>query len=292
MESKIGFMGLGIMGAPMAARILKADYPLMVYNRTAAKAEPLAQLGAGIASSPRALAKKAEIIIAMVTGPEALYELLWGEEGAAAAFSPGQVFINMSSVSPSFTRELGKQLAPTGISFIDAPVSGTKKPAEEGTLVILAAGKEEKVKELEPLFLTMGKKVIFCGRAGQGSMMKMFSNLLLGLMMAGFTEALNFGRLGGLELEALLETVFSGAMNAPMFQIKAANFRDRNHPPSFPLKHLTKDAKLILDTAYELGAPVPGGQVLLHLCRVGVAQGWGDEDISAIIKVMELISGK
>ena len=228
----------------------------------------------------------------MVTGPEALYELLWGEEGAAAAFSPGKVFINMSSVSPSFTRELGKQLAPTGISFIDAPVSGTKKPAEEGTLVILAAGKEEKVKELEPLFLTMGKKVIFCGRAGQGSMMKMFINLLLGLMMAGFAEALNFGRLGGLELEAMLETVFSGAMNAPMFQIKAANFRDRNHPAAFPLKHLTKDAKFILDTAYELGAPVPGGQMLLHLYRAGVAQGWGDEDISAIIKVMELISGK
>ncbi|MGD0216404.1 MAG: NAD(P)-dependent oxidoreductase [Desulfobaccales bacterium] len=292
MDTKIGFMGLGIMGAAMAARILKADYPLMVYNRTAAKAEPLAQLGAGIASSPRALAKTAEIIIAMVTGPEALYELLWGEEGAAAAFSPGQVFINMSSVSPSFTRELGKQLAPTGITFIDAPVSGTKKPAEEGTLVILASGKKEKVEELEPLFLTMGKKVIFCGRTGQGSMMKMFINLLLGLAMEGFAEALNFGRLGGLELEAMLETVFSGAMNAPMFQVKAANFRDRNHPPAFPLKHLTKDAKFVLDTAYELGAPVPGGQMLLHLYRAGVAQGWGDEDISAIIKVMELLSGK
>ncbi|MGB7911243.1 MAG: NAD(P)-dependent oxidoreductase [Desulfobaccales bacterium] len=292
MDTKIGFMGLGIMGAAMAARILKADYPLMVYNRTAAKAEPLAQLGAGIASSPRALAKTAEIIIAMVTGPEALYELLWGEEGAAAAFSPGQVFINMSSVSPSFTRELGKHLAPTGITFIDAPVSGTKKPAEEGTLVILASGKKEKVEELEPLFLTMGKKVIFCGRTGQGSMMKMFINLLLGLAMEGFAEALNFGRLGGLELEAMLETVFSGAMNAPMFQVKAANFRDRNHPPAFPLKHLTKDAKFVLDTAYELGAPVPGGQMLLHLYRAGVAQGWGDEDISAIIKVMELLSGK
>jgi 3-hydroxyisobutyrate dehydrogenase len=292
MKPKIGFMGLGIMGAPMAANILKADYPLMVYNRTVAKSEPLAQLGAGVASSPGALARKAEILIAMVTGPEALYELLWGAEGAATAFGPDKVFINMSSVSPSFTRELGKQLAPTGVSFIDAPVSGTKKPAEDGALVILAAGKEEKVKELEPLFLTMAKKVIFCGRIGQGSMMKMFSNLLLGVMMEGFAEALNFGRLGGLELEAMLETVFSGAMNAPMFQGKAANFRDRNHPPSFPLKHLAKDAKFVLDTAYELGAPVPGGQVLLHLYRAGVAQGWGDEDISAIIKVLELISGK
>lgn len=292
MKPKIGFMGLGIMGAPMAANILKADYPLMVYNRTVAKAEPLAQLGAGVASSPRALARKAEIIIAMVTGPEALYDLLWGEEGAAAAFGAAQVFINMSSVSPSFTRELGKRLAATGISFIEVPVSGTRKPAEEGSLVILAAGKEDKVKELEPLFLTMGKKVIFCGRPGQGSMMKMFINLLLGLMMAGFAEALNFGRLGGLDLEAMLETVLSGGMNSPMFQAKAANFRERRHPTAFPLKHLTKDAKFLLDTAYELGAPVIAGQTLLHLCRAGVAKGLGDQDISAIIQVLEDLSGR
>jgi 3-hydroxyisobutyrate dehydrogenase len=292
MKPKVGFMGLGIMGSAMAANILKAEYPLIVYNRSADKAEPLAELGAGVASSPQSLAKKADLIIAMVTGPEALYNLLFGPEGAAAAFNPEKVFINMSSVSPSFTLELGKQLAPTGIRFIDAPVSGTKKPAEEGTLVILAGGREERIKELEPLFLTMGKKVIYCGRVGQGSMMKMFINLLLGLMMEGFAEALNFGRLGGLDLEAMLEVVASGAMNAPMFQIKAPNFRAKNHPPAFPLKHLAKDAKFILDTAYELGAPVPAGQMLLHLYRLGVAQGWGDEDISAIAKVMEHLSGK
>lgn len=292
MKQKIGFLGLGIMGGAMAANILKAGYPLMVYNRSPEKCEPLAQQGAGVASDPRHLAHTAEIIIAMVTGPEALDQLLWGPQGAAGAFNEKKVFINMSSVSPRYTRELAARLAETGVTFIDAPVSGTKKPAEEGSLVILAGGPQDQIKELEPLFLTMGKKVIYCGEVGQGSMMKMFINLLLGIMMAGFAECLNFGRLGGLDFEAMLDTVASGAMNAPMFQVKAANLRDKNHPPAFPFKHLTKDAKFVVDTAYETGAPVAMGQTVLHLYRLGLAQGWGDEDISAIARVMEHLSGK
>jgi 3-hydroxyisobutyrate dehydrogenase-like beta-hydroxyacid dehydrogenase len=290
MKQKIGFMGLGIMGTPMAANLLKAGYPVMVYNRTPEKADPLVQQGAGLASSPKALAKAAEVIIAMVTGPEALNDLIWGPEGAGGALSHSKVFINMSSVAPAYTRQLAQELTPSGVIFIDAPVSGTKKPAEDGALVILAGGPEDKVKELEPLLLAMGKKVVYCGAAGQGSMMKMFINLLLGLMMEGFAEALNFGRLGGLDLEAMLETTSSGAMNAPMFQVKAANLRAKNYPVAFPLKHLAKDAKFVVDTAYELGAPVPAGQVLLNLYRTGVARGWGDEDISAIARVLEHLS--
>ena len=292
MKPKIGFMGLGIMGGPMAANLLKAGYPVMVYNRSPEKAELLVKQGAGLASHPRALAKAADVVIAMVTGPEALDHLLWGPDGAGGAFDHSKVFVNMSSVSPGYTRELARELEPTKVTFIDAPVSGTKKPAEDGTLAILAAGPQDKVQELEPVFLAMGKKVIYCGAAGQGAMMKMFINLLLGVMMEGFAEALNFGRLGGLDLEAMLETVSSGAMNAPMFQVKATNIRDNNYPPAFPLKHLAKDAKFVLDTAFELGAPVPAGQMLLHLYRLGVAQGWGDEDISAIAKVLEHLSPK
>jgi 3-hydroxyisobutyrate dehydrogenase-like beta-hydroxyacid dehydrogenase len=292
MKEKIGFMGLGIMGTAMVANLLKAGYSVMVYNRTPAKADPLVKQGAELASSPKALAKAADVVIAMVTGPEALGELLWGPEGAGGALSHNKVFINMSSVAPAYTRELAGELEPSGVVFIDAPVSGTKKPAEDGTLVILAGGPENKVKELEPLLLAMGKKVIYCGPVGQGSMMKMFINLLLGLMMEGFAEALNFGRLGGLDLEAMLDTTYSGAMNAPMFQLKAANLRDKNYPAAFPLKHLAKDAKFVVDTAYQLGAPVPAGQMLLHLYRTGVAQGWGDEDISAIARVLEHLSPK
>jgi 3-hydroxyisobutyrate dehydrogenase-like beta-hydroxyacid dehydrogenase len=290
MKPQVGFMGLGIMGSAMAANILKAGYPVTVYNRSKGKAEPLARQGAAVAPTPKALAEAAEVIIAMVTGPEALYGLLWGPEGAAEALEPGKVFINMSSVSPGFTKEMAVQVAASGAVFLDAPVSGTKKPAEEANLVILAGGKEEKIRELEPLFLTMGKKVIYCGRVGQGSMMKMFINLLLGVMMEGFAEALNFGRLGGLNFDAMLETVASGAMNSPMFQVKAANLKAKHYPPAFPLKHLAKDCKFVVDTAFELGAPVPVGQTLLHLYRSGWAQGWGDEDISAIARVLEDLS--
>ncbi len=290
MKQKIGFMGLGIMGTPMAGNLLRAGYPVMVYNRSPEKAEPLVKQGAGLASNPEALAKAAEVVIAMVTGPEALDHLLWGANGAGKALNANKIFINMSSVSPSYTRELAAQLAPTGVMFIDAPVSGTKKPAEDAALVILAGGPQDKVKELEPLLLAMGKKVVYCGPAGQGSMMKMFINLLLAIMMGGFAEVLNFGRLGGLELEAMLDTVYSGAMNSPMFQVKAANMREKNYPPAFPFKHLAKDLKFLVDTAYELKAPVPLGQILLHLYNAGVAQGWGDEDISAIARVLEGLS--
>jgi 3-hydroxyisobutyrate dehydrogenase-like beta-hydroxyacid dehydrogenase len=287
MKPKIGFMGLGIMGTPMAANLIKAGYPVMVYNRSPEKANPLVKQGAGVASNPKALARATDTIIAMVTGPEALSDLLWGPDGAGGTFNHSKTFINMSSVAPRSTRKLAQELEPSGVTFIDAPVSGTKKPAEDGTLIILAGGPEVKVKELEPVLLAMGKKVIYCGPAGQGSMMKMFINLLLAMMMEGFAEVLNFGKLGGLSLEAMLDTVYSGPLNCGMFQMKAANLQNKTYPTAFPLKHMTKDAKFVVDTAFELGAPVPVGQMLLHLYRTGVAQGWGDEDISAIAKVLE-----
>jgi 3-hydroxyisobutyrate dehydrogenase-like beta-hydroxyacid dehydrogenase len=287
MKLTIGFMGLGIMGTPMAANLLKAGFPVMVYNRSPEKAAPLVQQGAGLASNPKALARAADVVIAMVTGPEALQDLLWGPDGAGGAFSHRKVFINMSSVSPQHTRVLARELEPTGVCFIDAPVSGTKKPAEDGALIILASGPQDKVAELAPVFQAMSKKVIYCGAAGQGSMMKMCINLLLGLMMEGFAEVLNLAQLGGLSQEAMLDTIYSGALNCGMFQVKAANFQKNSYPPAFPLKHMTKDAKFIVDTAFELGAPVPGAQTILHLFRAGVAQGWGDEDISAIAKVLE-----
>ena len=292
MKHKIGFMGLGIMGTPMAANLLKAGYPVMIYNRSPEKAAPLVQQGAGLASHPKALARATDVVIAMVTGPEALQDLLWGPDGAGGAFNHSKVFINMSSVSPGYTRELARELEPTGVTFIDAPVSGTKKPAEDGTLIILAGGPQDKVAELSPVLLAMGKKVVYCGAAGQGSMMKMCINLLLGLMLEGFAEVLNFGRLGGLSLEAMLDTVYSGPLNCGMFQVKAANLQNNTYPAAFPLKHMTKDAKFIVDTAFELGAPVPVAHTILHLYRTGVAQGWGDEDVSAIAKVLEHLNPK
>ncbi len=286
MKKKIGFMGMGIMGAPMAANLHRSGFPLMVYNRTAEKVKPLAELGVGVASSPRSLAQATDVIIIMVTGPEAVQDLLWGPEGAFPELKPGKVLINMSSVPPRFTRELNAVLSGHGVTFIDAPVSGSKKPAEEGTLIILAGGPAAAVEEMSPLFAALGKKVVYCGKAGQGSMMKMTINLLLGLMMASMGEAVNYGQAGGLALDAILEVVHSGPLSCGLYQLKTQMLKTGEFVPQFPLKHMTKDAKFIIDTAYETGAAAPLGHLLLHLFRLGVSKGLGEQDFAAIAKVI------
>jgi len=291
MKRPVGFMGLGTMGAPMAANILRAEYPLTVYNRSSAKTAPLAELGARVAPGPRELAQASDVILAMVTDSEALDALLWGPGGAAAAMDKTKVFINMSTVSPRYTRELSERLAPSGVTFIDAPVSGSRKPAEEGTLIIFAGGNRERVTELTPLLEAMGKKVIYCGEAGQGSMMKMAINLLLGIMMEGFAEAISFGVKGGLAEETIVEAIFAGPLSCGLFRLKSAMVRQKSFPAHFPLKLMCKDLKSVIDTAYETGAPLPAGQNMLQLYRVGVGHEWGDLDFAAICKVIEHLGG-
>jgi 3-hydroxyisobutyrate dehydrogenase-like beta-hydroxyacid dehydrogenase len=286
MKQKVGFMGLGIMGYAMALNIAKAGHPLTVYNRTPKDTDKLKSLGVEIAATPKSLAAVSDVVIAMVTGPEAIENLLWGEDGAAQTFDRDKTFINMSSVSPRFSKDLGQRLAPSGVCFIDAPVSGSKKPAEDAALLILAAGAKNSVEALTPLLSTMGKRVVYCGEVGQGSMMKMANNLLLALMIEGLSETLNFGRMGGLPEEALLEVILGGPLACSIFQMKCQALAAACYDPNFPLKHATKDLKFVIDTAYDIGAPVPVAQTLLHLFSTGVNEGWGDLDVCATMKVL------
>jgi 3-hydroxyisobutyrate dehydrogenase-like beta-hydroxyacid dehydrogenase len=290
MKKKVGFLGLGIMGYAMAVNVAKAGYQVTVYNRTPKDLGQLKDAGLEAASSPKVLAEKSDIIIAMVTGPEALDQLLWGENGAAQAFNREKIFVNMSTVSPMFTKSLAEKLAASGVGFIDAPVSGSKKPAEDATLLILAGGPKDMVDALSPLFKTMGKKVIYCGEAGQGSMMKMANNLLLGMMIEGLAETLLFGRKGGLAFDALVDVILSGPLNCGIFQMKIPMLNESCYDPSFPLKHATKDLKFLMETASDMGVMLPAGQTMLNLFRIGVAKDWGDLDICAILKVLENIN--
>ncbi len=292
MKQKVGFMGLGIMGTAMARNVAKAGYPLTVYNRNRQRTEEFLKAGVKVAASPKALAEENDVVIAMVTGPDAVNDLLWGTGGAGPALGRGKAFINMSTVSPRFARELGVKLAPTGVEYVEAPVSGSKKPAEDATLVILAGGKKEAVDAWTPLLETMGKKVVYCGEAGQGAMMKMTNNLLLGAMLEGLCEALNFGKLAGLETDTILDALLNGPLGSPIFQMKSKGLKNGDFSPAFPLKHMTKDLKFLVDTAYETGAPIPAGHMLLHLFRTAVGQKWGDLDVSAILKVLEYLTEK
>lgn len=274
----------------MAKNVAKKGYALSVYNRTAEKAWPLKEEGAVVAGSPKEVAKGADVVILMLTGPEAVDRVLDGPQGVLAGLDAGKTIINMSTVPPSYSRHLYETLKARSIAAIDAPVSGSKKPAEEGALVILAGGPLAKVKEMQPLLLSVGKKIVYCGEAGQGSSMKMAVNLLLGIMAAGLAEAVNLGQKCGLSTETMLETMLSGPMQCPLFEFKKPMLISDSYGAQFPLKHMAKDVRFILQTADESGAAVPTAHVVFQLYRAAMGRGLSDKDFAAVKKVLEAMS--
>lgn len=289
--TRIGFMGLGIMGLPMAENILQDGWNLTVYNRSRERTAILAELGAKVAATPRELAEGADVVVCMVTGPEAVYALLTGEDGCARGLAEGAAFVNMSTVSPAYAREIASGLEPLGVRYVDAPVSGSRKPAEEGKLVVLAGGPDETLAELEPLFLAMGRKVVRCGGVGRGSMAKMAVNMLLGSMIGALGETLAFARRGGLEDDVLFDVLNAGPMACPLFGLKEDMLRTGFYPAQFPLRHMAKDLKFAVDTAYETGAAVPGAASMLQLYRSAAARGLGDMDFAAVAQLLGELGG-
>jgi 3-hydroxyisobutyrate dehydrogenase-like beta-hydroxyacid dehydrogenase len=290
MALRVGFIGLGIMGQPMAMNVVKAGYEVIVYNRSVEKTRPLGDAGAKVASSPREAAEGVDTSILMLAGPEAINAVLDGPDGLLVGMGEGTTLINMSTVSPTYSRKLSEDLKARSIVAIDAPVSGSRKPAEEGALVILAGGPEEKVTELEPLFMAMGKKVIYCGDAGQGSSMKIAANLLLGIMVGGLSEAVNLGQKCGLSVETMLQTILAGPMGCGLFEFKKEMLASGDYAPQFPLKHMTKDLRFALQTGDESGAATPIGSTVFQLYRQSVGKGLSDMDFAAVKKVLEAMS--
>ena len=290
MTMKVGFVGLGLMGQPMAKNVAKKGFALSVFNRTPEKALPLKEAGASLAASPKEAAKGAEVVVLMLTGPDAVDQVLDGPQGVLAGLESGKTIVNMSTVPPSYSRRLFERLKSRSIVVLDAPVYGSKKPAEEGALVILAGGPQAKVKEMEPLLLSMGKKVVYCGETGQGSSMKMVVNLLLGIMATGLAEAVNLGQKCGLSTETVLETMLSGPTQCPLFEFKKPMLISDNYGAQFALKHMAKDLRFILQTADETGAAVPAGHVVFQLYRAAVGRGLSDKDYAAVKKVIEMMS--
>ncbi len=290
-DKRIGFMGLGIMGRAMAENVLQKGWRLTVYNRSRERTSILSELGAAVASSPRELAEASDVVLCMVTGPEAVYALLTGGDGCARGLEAGDVFVNMSTVSPAYAREIASGLAPLGVTYVDAPVSGSKKPAEEGSLVFLAGGPGGVVNDLEPLFLAMGRKVVRCGDVGQGAMAKMSVNLLLGGMMGALGEMVGFGRRGGLSDDVLFDVLDAGPLACGLFAAKEDMLRSGRYPAQFPLRHMAKDLKFALDTAYDTGAAAPCTAAMQQLYRAAVARGLGDMDFAAVAKLLEELAG-
>ncbi|MGK7345663.1 MAG: NAD(P)-dependent oxidoreductase [Candidatus Nitrospinota bacterium M3_3B_026] len=290
-DMRVGFIGLGAMGARMAKNIHEKGFKLNVYNRTPSRAEPFKNLGAGVYGSPSALAENSEIIIIMVTGPDALHEVVEAENGVAAGVGEGAVVVNMSTVSYGATMRASAEISCRKAAFVDAPVSGSIKPAEEGRLVILASGEKAMVDRVEPVLNAMGEQIVYLGGVGKGTNMKLAVNILLAGMVQALAESLTLGRRLGLRLADMLRVIESGGMSSPLYKAKGDAILNGDFSKKFPVSLAFKDLSLALDAAGDACVPLPVTAAAREMYNAAMARGLGDEDFAAVVKVMESLAG-
>lgn len=283
---RVGFLGLGAMGTPMAWNVHKGGYELSVFNRSPTRADPFRERGIKVADSPADLAHHADVVIVMVTGPGDLLEVLEGGNGALAGLGRGMTVINMSTVSRDATTRAAHLVRETGARFVDAPVSGTVKPAEDAQLVILAGGDDQDIDLVEPLLLCMGKQVVRCGDIGQGTDMKLVINLMLGGMMALLAEGMAMSEALGLDGERVMEALDNGALAAPMYRIKGRAIREGRYDRQFPVDLVFKDLDLVLEAAGRHGQPLHATAAVRELYSAARGAGLGNEDLAAVYEVV------
>jgi 3-hydroxyisobutyrate dehydrogenase len=276
---RIALLGLGTMGAGMARNILAAGLPLAVWNRSHDKAAPFADLGATVAPNPGAAVAGADLVVTMLFDAESVIEVMTAAE---PGFAPGQTWVQTSTVGVEGALSLQGLADRLGLRFVDAPVLGTKKPAEDGTLVVLAAGAEEDLAVCVPLFEAIGSRTVPVGEAVDASRLKLVANAWVLAVLEGVAESLTLARGMGLDPELFLEAIRGGAMDAPYVQLKGAGMIARDFTPAFTVDGAIKDASLILDAADVVGVRMDVTGTALRLLRAVAEAGHGDEDMSAI----------
>ncbi|MEJ2201209.1 MAG: NAD(P)-dependent oxidoreductase [Desulfuromonadaceae bacterium] len=285
--AKYGFIGLGIMGSAMAANLVRAGFEVKVWNRHGAKCEPLVALGARRGETPREVVATSEITFAMLADPAAAREVCFGLDGALAGVGPGHDYVDMSTVDDETARLIAVAVRKAGGRFLEAPVSGTKKPAEDGTLIILTAGDQGLYEDAAAAFDVMGKKRLYLGDAGQAARMKLVVNMIMGGMMTAFCEGLALGHKGGLAGEQILEVLAAGALANPMFTVKGGMLLREDFSTSFPLKHMQKDLRLAIALGDELGQPLATAAAANETFKRARAAGHAEEDFAAVFRVIK-----
>jgi len=278
----VGFIGLGLMGRPMAANLLKAGFPLTVWNRTASRIELLVNQGAKAAATPREAAAAADVLIAIVSDPPALEQVMEGEQGALGGLRRGSVFIDSSTVSPSLDRRLAAACAERGVECLDAPVTGGTWGAEKGELVFMIGGPAATLARVEPVLGAMGKRWFHLGPHGAGQIVKLAMNMLYALEVDALAEALALSTAGGVPAEKLVEVMQSSMGRAPVLDVKAPLLLKGDYPPSFPLRLMHKDLTLAMDLAKELGVSLPAGQASRDTYDAVLRAAREDVDYAAI----------
>ncbi|ASS74777.1 3-hydroxyisobutyrate dehydrogenase [Tumebacillus algifaecis] len=291
MRPTLGWIGLGNMGRPMVTNLLAAGYEVTVYNRTEATAAPFVERGAKLAASPKELAEQVDVVITMVSDSTAFHAVFEGEDGLLAGVRAGQTVIDMSTIAPETSRDAAAKLREKGGHFLDAPVSGSVKPATDGTLVILVGGERDVYEQHVPIFDVLGKKSFYFGDNGQGANAKLVINMLLGITMQGLSEALVLGAKTGLDRATLLEMVSVTACASPIIAMKTPSILEENFTAAFALKHMEKDFGLALEAAKQAEAALPATSAAHQSFIAAKANGHGDDDIAAILVQLEKMSG-
>jgi 3-hydroxyisobutyrate dehydrogenase/glyoxylate/succinic semialdehyde reductase len=283
----VGFIGLGIMGSRMAGNLLKNNYKLYIHNRTEEKAESLIQNGSVFCKTAAELGSSCDVVFTMLSEPEIVKKIVFGDTGLLSSMKPGSLWIDSTTVNPGFTQMESEEAKKNKIRFIDAPVAGTKMPAEKGELVFLAGGDEADIEEIMPLLNCMGKRTVYAGKCGNGAAMKMAVNTVLGLSMAGYVEAVSLGEALGLNKELLVDTLNSLPVTSTFLQLKKNKIMNEDFEPEFPLQWMHKDLFLAAEEAYKNNLPVPVINAAKELYAAAKKYGYAEKDLSSVYEVLK-----
>lgn len=284
-DKRVAFIGLGIMGSRMAANLLSNGVNLSVYNRSMDKANDLGEKGATIAKSIGECVKGADIIFSMLSTPEVVRQVAFGQDGIASQIKEGALWVDSSTIDPGSAKSIGEEAEKHNIRYVEAPVAGTKQPAEKGELVFFAGGNKPDIEEASPYFDIMGKKTAHLGEIGKGASMKMLINLMLAQSMLAFSETINLGKSMGLDQGLMHNVLLNTPVVAPFLQVIKEKLENNDFTANFPLKWMAKDLNLVSRAAQENKSTIPSASLTREIFDAAV-DAHGDDDFSTIYHVI------
>ena len=290
MQPRLGFIGLGAMGSRIARRLLDAGYPLAVYNRTAEKAQPLADAGAQVCDSPSRLAQQSDVVLTMLSDDAAVEAVMLDTDGVLAGIRSNATILELSSIYPATSRTIAAAAAKRGAAFLDAPVSGSTPQAEAGSLVVYVGGDADVFERCRPIFEVISGASFHMGPHGAGATMKLVVNGLLGLEMQALAEVLTLGERAGLDRAALIDVLGQAPVLTAGQKAKLQNARRQTYPPQFALRLMWKDFGNVLRLAREQQVPIPATAAAYQVFTIEQRKGI-EEDFSAVIRTMEELAG-
>ena len=292
MAMKLGFIGLGIMGRPMAFNLRRAGHALWVYGRRAETMKPLVEAGATACASPQEVAANADVIFIIVSDTPDVEQIILGDKGVIHGARPGSVVVDMSTISPAATRVFAEKLAQRGVEMLDAPVSGGEVGAVNATLSIMVGGKEKTFQRVKPLFEAMGKNIVHVGDHGAGQVAKACNQIVVSMTIEGVSEALTFARRNGVDAAKVREALMGGSAGSKILEVHGKRILDNDFKPGFTVKLHQKDLRIVIEDAHKLGIGLPGAALVAQHLNALMGSGDGELDSAAIVKVVERMSSK